>query len=622
MTTSSAPLTTARPSLAHRPRVSTISGRTRLIAAAAGVAVVATAAFGASRLLAAPAVPTLRTQAVQRSTITQTIAISGSVNPSTTTNLSFGTNGEVAAELVSVGQNVNAGDVLAKLKDADQQAALQQAASNLAAAQAKYNTTSNGDDLIPLRASIDQAQQALDRLQTTYNSAKGNLDTYNGWAVSDRLAANQSYLAAQTTLSTLQSDLFTDIQYNDVRTATTTSNTLYQNLQQAQVPSTTLDQALTDLGAAISALKTQMAAADASRPDPQAFAAAQVTFNAALSRVQSAFDGLSAPLGTALTNANGIIASLNTASTKGAPSLDQTRADANLLTQQLTTAQQQIIAAKSKASALSTPLATIADAVTGTSFSNARNSLANAKQSLQTALDSRPSNLQSALSSVQSAQTSYDTAQNALADTVLKAPSTGQITAINSKVGETVSGTTAFMVLTGTSQLVLHGTIGEADVAALKLAQVATITVDAIGTDKRLTGKVTKIDPLATVSQGVPVYGVDVTLDVADPALRGGMTGSANVIIATARDVLVVPNTAIKTLGGRRGVQVMKDGETIDITDVAFGISNDSVTEVKSGLAEGDLVVLPTARTTTTTTTNQRGGQGVQFGGPGGAIGK
>jgi len=124
------------------------------------------------------------------------------------------------------------------------------------------------------------------------------------------------------------------------------------------------------------------------------------------------------------------------------------------------------------------------------------------------------------------------------------------------------------------------------------------------------------------VSQGVPVYGVDVTLDVADPALRGGMTGSANVIIATARDVLVVPNTAIKTLGGRRGVQVMKDGETIDITDVAFGISNDSVTEVKSGLAEGDLVVLPTARTTTTTTTNQRGGQGVQFGGPGGAIGK
>ena len=621
MTTSSAPLTTARPSLAPRSRVSTFSGRSRLIAVAAGVAILATAGVGATRLLGAPAAPALRTQAVQRATITQTIAIAGSVNPSTTTNLTFGTSGEVAAEMASVGQNVNAGDVLAKLKDADQQAALQQAASNLAAAQARYNATANGDDLIPLRASIDQAQQALDRLQTSYNSAKGNLDTYNGWAVSDRTAANQSYLAALTTLSTLQADLFMDIQYNDVRTATATSNTLYQNLQQAQVPSTTLDQALIDLGAAISALKTQMAASDAGKADPQAFAAAQVTFNAALSRVQSAFDGLSAPLATALTNANSIIASLNTASTKGAPSLDQTRADANLLTQQLTTAQQQIITAKSKASALSTPLATIADAVTGTSFNNARNSLANAKQSLQTALNARPSNLQSALSSVQSAQTSYDTAQNALANTVLKAPSAGQITAINAKVGETLTGTAAFMVLTGTSQLVLHGTVGEADVATLKLAQVATITVDAIGTDKRLTGKVTKIDPIATVSQGVPVYGVDVTLDVADPAIRGGMTGSANVIIASARDVLVVPNTAIKSLGGQRGVQVVKDGETIDITDVAFGISNDSVTEVKSGLALGDLVVLPTARTTTTTT-NQRGGQGVQVGGPGGAIGR
>ena len=56
----------------------------------------------------------------------------------------------------------------------------------------------------------------------------------------------------------------------------------------------------------------------------------------------------------------------------------------------------------------------------------------------------------------------------------------------------------------------------------------------------------------------------------------------------------------------------MKDGQPVD-TDVTFGISNDTVTEVLTGVQEGDVVVLPQPRATA----SSAGGRGVQIGGGG-----
>ena len=360
-------------------------------------------------------------------------------------------------------------------------------------------------------------------------------------------------------------------------------------------------------------MKERAAQYDAGAPDPAGYAITQANYTAVLARTQSSLDAVNASLGGAQTNVNSIIANLNTQLTKTDPSVGPARIDAGLLYQQLGTAQQYMTQSRSKFGALSTPVQTITDAVTGTSIVSAQNSLANAKQSLQTTLNSRDSTVQSALASLQSAQASYDNAQNTLANTTLTAPFSGVVTVVNVSVGGVV-GTTATAVTLVGAQLALHGTIGEGEVATLKTGQVATIAVDAVGTDKKFTGKVTNVDPVATLSQGVPVYGVDVTLDVADPGIRAGMSGTANVIIASARDVLVVPNLAIRTLSGRRAVQVLQNGEAVDVTTVSFGIANDSVTEVKSGLTEGQAVVLPTVQATRT----QAPGGGGQIRVPGG----
>src|SRR5207237_1503245 len=117
----------------------------------------------------------------------------------------------------------------------------------------------------------------------------------------------------------------------------------------------------------------------------------------------------------------------------------------------------------------------------------------------------------------------------------------------------------------------------------------------------------TSKDPLATIQSGLPVYGNDVTIDLPNSQVKPGMTGTATVIIASRQNVLTIPNLAIRTTNGKRYLQILKDGEAVD-TDVVFGISNDTTTEVVSGVAEGDLAVLPAARATATRRRGAGGG--------------
>ena len=294
---------------------------------------------------------------------------------------------------------------------------------------------------------------------------------------------------------------------------------------------------------------------------------------------------------------------LNTANTRTDTNLAKTRTDLASILTSVTSEQQLASSTKSKINQAGTALQTVNDAVTG-SIANAQANIDAAVlraqqsvQSAQTTVANQPLNLATAQTSVDNAATAVQTAQTNLDAATLTAPSSGVVASIASAVGENAAS--PLLVLANTSSLVLHGTVGEADVAKLKLGLVANVTVDAVGSGTRMTGRITSLDPVATIQQGVPVYGVDVTIDLPNASVKPGMTGTANVIIASRQAVLVVPNLAIRSASGRRYVQILKDGEAVD-TDVTFGIANDTVTEVASGLAEGDLVVLPQSRVTTT----------------------
>ena len=592
----------------------------------------------------APAAKTeLRTQAVTKGSVIQSVAVSGSVAASNQTKMSFRTTGKIAALYVSVGQQVTAGQPLAKLDTTDLEAALAQAQANLVTAQNNYNRTASGTSdsqkaLTQARQQAAQdlatAQAALNKITTNYASAKSNFSSYTDNATSGISSFQDSLNTIQSQIDALLAEMSTIVGGGDTGDLRNALNAISAAkspaLSNAQGNSLTLlSPALADYRYARSSLLSVVAdfdSASAAGNDTTSIASslqlAQTNYTIATSRLTSALDTTSAVLGSVQTNVITAQSSLNTQSTKNLHDpFDKWRADLASLYTLLGNQQQNVSTVKLKITQAATYLGTIGDAVGGsiaTATQNVTTVAQRGQQSIDaatTALNSKPYDLTSSQASVDNAASAVETAQTNLTNATVLAPTGGVVASIASAVGETAAN--PFMVLANTTSLVLHGTIGETDVAKVKLGLVANVTVDAVTAAGRMTGRVTSLDPVATIQSGVPVYGIDVTIDLPNSQVKPGMTGTATVIIASKQGVLTVPNLAIRTTAGRRYLQVLKDGEAVD-TDVTFGIANDTTTEVVSGVAEGDLVVLPAARATATARPGAGGAGG--FGGGGAPV--
>jgi multidrug efflux pump subunit AcrA (membrane-fusion protein) len=92
---------------------------------------------------------------------------------------------------------------------------------------------------------------------------------------------------------------------------------------------------------------------------------------------------------------------------------------------------------------------------------------------------------------------------------------------------------------------------------------------------------------------GVTNYYVSIVLAAGDPRLRAGQTATAAVHTGAAHNVLVVPNAAVLRDGG--GTYVLTPGPDGSPVRTPFrpGVVGDRTTEVRSGLAEGQRVLLP-----------------------------
>lgn len=582
-----------------------------------------------------------KTATVARGSITQTVSVSGSVNASSQTRLAFKTAGKLAKVYVNTGQAVTPGQPLAALDTTDLENALATAEQNLASAQASYQKQVQAasdtqaalvDTQKSSALSIANAQAALTKVQTNYATAKKNLGTLTDGISSDMSSYRSAIdaLRAQGQVVTNDISLYSGADVNSARQSLFSADLSLANAQ--SYAGITF---ANDLAAFISARDALLSAATSfdnamsAGTDTSAAVASYQTlllnYDLAQATLSSAIDTLTGFVSSAQTSANAAATSLNSNNSRFNANLDQARGDVLVLQNMYTTDAQYSLSAKTRNAQATTPVNTMTDAVTG-SLASAMNGIISAQQQADTSLRNArsavaniPFNLQSASISVQNAQTAVDTARSNIDAAVLTAPTAGVVASIANQIGEFVSGgntSSAFIVLTDTNTMVLHGTIGEADISKLKLGQVANITVDAVAAAK-MTGRVVSLDPVATISQGVPVYGVDVAIDVPADGVRAGMTGTANVILASKQNVLVVPNTAIRTVNGQRGVQVLKGGAIVE-TPAQFGVSNDTLTEVVSGLTEGETIVIPQARAGASTQPNRGGfpgGGGVRFGG-------
>ena len=209
--------------------------------------------------------------------------------------------------------------------------------------------------------------------------------------------------------------------------------------------------------------------------------------------------------------------------------------------------------------------------------------------------------LKQAKAQVMQSQASLKQLEEQLSYTTIVAPMDGIILSRDVEIGDAISsilvlGSTATLVFTegDISQVYVQGKVDEADIAHVYMNQPARIKVESFR-DRVFNGRVTKIAPLGVEKDNVTTFEVRVSIDNPGGELKANMTANAEILLDEHKGVLTVPENAV--------MYDPQKNATVEIPDrsnkegkrhvpVKVGLSNGSVTEILSGLKEGDQVVL------------------------------
>ena len=205
---------------------------------------------------------------------------------------------------------------------------------------------------------------------------------------------------------------------------------------------------------------------------------------------------------------------------------------------------------------------------------------------------------------VKQAQASLNSAQTELSYTEIKAPVDGIVISKSVEVGQTVAASfetpEIFSVAEDLTKMQIEASVVEADIAKVKEGQKVRFTVDSYA-DDYFYGTVTQVRNEATTTSNVVTYTVVIGIDNTDMKLKPGMTANVEIITAEEKDVMLVPNQALRFYIDDsdkakrykdRGVWIIKNGHPERVT-VKIGVSDDDNTQIlESTLKIGDEVIV------------------------------
>lgn len=512
-----------------------------------------------------------------KQTIVSSVSGTGQVSQDRSVNINPPASGKITSINVKQGDKVKAGQTIAIMDETNTTITLNQARASLASAQANYDQTLAGatsQDIQLSQLSVDSAKQSLD-------SANLNLQT-----VTKQQA--QAVATAQTNL--LNAGLQAIPSSGNIGSGTIIITGTYTSTEQGSYKIIVYNSG-SGQQFSVSGLETDTQTINRNTPSPLGTRGLYIQFSGATYNNDSWTINIP---NVAATSYNANYVAYQTALT------NQTAA--------LTSAQNQI--------------------------TSAQNTLQQAKINLQTK-QSPPTDqtLESAKAQLVSAQAQYQNAQINYDNNILKAPFDGTVAAVNNQVGDQVSASTNIAVIT-TNKSIAIIPLNEVDVAKVKVGDKATMTFQAVS-NLVITGTVAQIDQLGTVSQGVVNYNVKITFDTEDDRVRPGMSVSVSIITDTQPDVLAVPNSAVQSQGSNNIVQIIDPSKTQSVsgqtgvtssvlpaqTVVQIGASNDTYTQIISGIKEGDTVVTQTINPTATKSTAASATSALRIGGGGGGFG-
>ena len=186
--------------------------------------------------------------------------------------------------------------------------------------------------------------------------------------------------------------------------------------------------------------------------------------------------------------------------------------------------------------------------------------------------------------------------------TEITSPIRGYVSQVTVQEGETVvTGLSVANLVTviDPTKLEMWIYVDETDIGQVRPGQPVSYRVDAYQ-DRMFEGDIGEIYPQPEIRDNIVYYRALVPVTEAQAEfLRPEMTTHCQIEVDKQSDVLLIPNAALKWVGGRQVVYVVPNNGIPEARDVVIGLSGLEKSEVKEGLSQGDTVatqiVLPGA---------------------------
>lgn len=574
---------------------------------------------------------TYTTEDAKIGNVKRTVSATGTVTAADKIDLNFEMAGTLVEVMVLEGDEVKAGQVLAKIDGKNAEIQVQQAEANLASASAnlsKLLAGASSEDIKISQESVNNAKISYDNARRDYDALAAKLDK-------DIETYEKTIANAETTLADSQKNLENaKVTYgqNTINSQNNALTSMETNLLLGDIILNNINYNLSIL-VGITTDQQKIRDAQTSRQFAVSESATAKSYLSA-AKLSGSKEDVYAALNQSLSALNKVLASLTYLS-------DAVSAAAAGNTAQLSIIE--TVKAGVKADQISTTSAISAVQSSQQSLLNSENSyqsqidtyqaavnaanntLLSARTNLFAALANKDVQLSQSRASVDNALGAYNlskaqynykvapprssdvayyraqVSQSAAAMELTKsqldkytllAPADGRISFVNYSVGEQTSLAKPVMSMLGKSRFYVEVDIPESDIVKIEAGDPVQITLDAYSEDTKFNGKITLLYPAETVVQDVVYYKVKVEIDDTRYEIKSGMTANCDILTAKKDNVLTVPYRAVQEENGVKFVRVLVNDQPV-LKNVTVGLRGDEgEIEVVSGLAAGEKVIV------------------------------
>lgn len=475
--------------------------------------------------------------AVTKKDVVSTVSVTGTTKPVQSVELSFDVTGRIVFSPYKVGINVNRGAILAQLNRSELESDLLEAQATIAKEEARLNELLRGsreEDVRVAEAKVVQAESALDESESSYRDAARDAYVKSDDAVRGRM--DQFFLTPRTNPRVFfyipDAQLKVNLEAGRVGIEKELEDWRESVLDSAkQVSIKEMNQKAEEYLASVQQLLDYAARAlNDSRPDQNVS--------------QTSLDAWKASLSIARVNVSGAETALRVSS------------------------------------------ANLAEAQTLLVLRREESLLTKAGSSLE--------EIQAQRAILGSARAREGSVEAQLQRLTVRAPFAGVVTRQEAKVGEIASAGTPLITIMSDDEFEIESRVPEVDIASVKKGNVVRVTFDALR-DEEFEAVLDYIEPAETQVQGVSYYKIIAFLTdkPKDFDLKSGLTVNLDIEVSRVDNVLAVPVYAVHEGEDGSYVNVVSVEKAVTSRTVELGErGSDGYVEVRSGLEEGDVILL------------------------------